>query len=118
MTDTTLWSFLGANVQHSLLEATNEQDRAAVDAFAEICHLYKVSNTAGKGRALVAMSATLDAMQGETRRICRWVIARVLDWNEVDRVWKLVSERESGPDPLLESMLSDVLSKPAKKKRR
>lgn len=105
-----LWSFLGANARHSLLEAMSEQDRQALNAFAELCRLYKVADTAGRGAALVAMAAAASAMQGDTRPVCRWAIAHVLDWADVDPLWKQVESAERRPDPLLQKMFDDVVA--------
>lgn len=96
MTDPKFWSFLGANVEHALLEAMNEQDRAAIDAFVALCALYKVLSSLDQKEALAAMRLVSSCMQAGTRRVCRWGIAYVLDWGDVDRVWNLVESAPSG----------------------
>lgn len=104
-----LWSFLGKNVEYSLLEKMSEQDRRALHAFVELCRLYQVADMAGRSAAIVGMAAAASAMRMEVRRVCRWAVAHVLDWDDVDPLWKQVAAAIRGverlPDPLLQKML-------------
>ena len=109
MTDAKFWSFLGANAQHSLLEAMDERDRTATDAFVELCRLYKAVEFCDQVRLEGAMVLVLSTMQDKTRRVCRWAVAYAIDWDVVDSLWARLLARPADSDPLLKKMIDEAV---------
>ena len=74
------------------------QDRRALEAIALTWELYAGADDVGRLAAITAVRALLAAMQPHCRELTRKLIARALDWPDVERLWPLV-QRE-GDDEL------------------
>jgi hypothetical protein len=69
------------------------QDARALHAFVHLLELYAVSDPEGRRVALVALGATVHAMQPQTRELAKRAIPHVLDWGDEDPLWATIYER-------------------------
>lgn len=66
------------------------QDARALSAINACWALYASCDEEGERAALAAVRALLPAMQEKCRFLARELIAFHLDWNDRERVWRLV----------------------------
>jgi hypothetical protein len=67
------------------------QDARALDAIAGCWELYAAADEQGAAAALLAVRDLLLAMQPQCRNLTKKLIARALDWGDVDRLWRKVT---------------------------
>lgn len=68
------------------------QDARALAAVATCWDLYASSDDNGRAGALAAVRMLLPAMQRKCWPFARALIARSLDWSDIDRLWLIVSD--------------------------
>ena len=68
------------------------QDSAALLAIANVWELFPRADGAGREACIVAVRALLGAMQPKCRHITRLLIARAMDWSDVDVLWPQVAD--------------------------
>jgi hypothetical protein len=77
------------------LAALTGQDARALEAIVACWELYSNSDDDGQRGALAAARALLPAMQKSTRWMAREMIPFAMEWNDRERLWPLVCERET-----------------------
>jgi len=70
------------------------QDTRALEAVAACWEVYAGADEYGRRASIVAVRALLPAMQDKHHRYARELIARSLDWDDRDRIWAQVTERQ------------------------
>jgi hypothetical protein len=73
-----------------VLGALTGQDARALNAIVACFELYANSDEEGQFRALSGVRALLPAMQRSTQWIARELIPYALDWDDRERLWRLV----------------------------
>ena len=81
-----------SNIGRHSLAALTGQDTRALNAIVACFELYASGDDDGARGALEAVRALLPAMQAQTRWIAKELIPFVLDWNDRERVWALVTD--------------------------
>jgi hypothetical protein len=66
-------------------------DARVLVAVATCWELYAVCGDDSRARVLVAVRELLHVMQPKTRGLTKMLIARAMDWEDVDRLWPQVS---------------------------
>lgn len=79
------------------LGALTGQDARALEAIAACWELYAGGDEEGCAVALLAVRDLLLAMQPQCRELTKKLIARSLDWSDVDRLWAKVTRVETQP---------------------
>lgn len=74
------------------LGALTGQDSRALAAIAHCWDLYAVSDVAGERAAYEAIGHLLRSMQPKCWVLARALIARSMDWNDVDRIWPMTDD--------------------------
>lgn len=70
------------------------QDMCAFEAFAHLLDLYTRADVQGQQAALVAMHATIHAMQPSTRKIAKLAIPGILDWHNEEPLWATIMHEQ------------------------
>ena len=84
------------------------QDAAALRAFLHLVELYGYADGEGRRCALIAMRATVRAMQPSVRHLAKAGIPCVLDWSHEDEIWQ---QLERPDDVATEPMASSPISR-------
>lgn len=66
------------------------QDSRALTAFTHLLELYAAADTQGANRAVLAMAATVCAMQPSVRHLAKRTIPQSLDWNDEEALWQQI----------------------------
>ena len=76
----------------SVFASFTGQDASAFAAFVHLLELYVRADEAGRRAALVAMRATLWAMQPASRSFAKKAIPWALDWGDEEKLWARIGE--------------------------